>query len=143
MIECEIQRGLDNGIETDGKLYVIGDVKFSCDTLERTYDGNKRGISCIPAGKYLCKKVEGSEAIPYPHISITNVPNRDGICIHRGNLYSHSKGCILVGMGYADINKDGQKDILNSGKTLESLLQILPETFNLTVKEANIKTNQK
>ena len=139
MIEVEIIRGKDNGIQTVGALYLWGDVSYACDTIERTYANNQRQISCIPAGKYICKKVVATEAIPYPHIWITNVSNRDGIKIHSGNLYSHSKGCVIVGKGFSDINKDGQQDILYSRDTLKELMSILPDEFNLTITEGERK----
>lgn len=136
MIEAALIRSTDNGIETIGKLYVTGGAVYACDTLERPYVHNQRGISCIPAGKYICKKVEASTHIPYPHISVTGVTGRDGICIHKGNLFSDSEGCILVGKGFGDINRDGQSDILNSKNTFDELMKLLPDQFVLTITEA-------
>jgi len=136
VIKCDIIRTIDNGVQTTGKLYITGDTVFACDTLERTYLNNQKKVSCIPAGKYFCMKVDASEAIPYPHLAILDVPNRDGICIHSGNLYTHSKGCIIVGDKFTDINNDGQQDILHSRKTLEKLMSLLPNEFLLTITEA-------
>lgn len=135
-IKVQLIRTTDNSIQTVGKIYVSGDQHYTADTLERPYKNNEKGISCIPAGRYICVKVGPSEAIPYDHISITNVPNRSGVCIHSGNLYTHSKGCIIVGKGYADINKDGQQDVLQSKKTLIELMNVLPDEFTLNITEA-------
>lgn len=135
-LKVEIIRTEDNGTETTGKLYITGSEHYTCDTLERTYDGNKRGISSIPAGVYNCRKLGPTKNIPYDHIAIEPVSGRVGIRIHAGNLYTHSRGCVLVGLGWGDINKDGQKDVLNSKNTLKALLSYLPDTFTLKINEA-------
>ena len=128
--QVDVYRKKDNGVETIGSL-TFGE--FHCDTLELPYKDNQKRISCIPAGKYLCKKVGVSGHIPYPHIAITNVPNRDGICIHKANYVSDLLGCIGVGDGLADINKDGQIDIIKSGLTFDKLMALLPNEFTLNI----------
>lgn len=138
-IESHIIRSVDNDVQTTGKWYITGSVQFACDTLERTYKDNQRKVSCIPSGTFFYKKVLSSPAIPYPHLLILNVPGRDGICVHSGNLYTHSLGCILVGIGYSDINKDGQVDILRSKETLKKLLAFLPEEGTIKITEAQKK----
>lgn len=135
-IKVQLIRTTDNGVQTVGKLYVSGDQHYTCDTLERPFKNNEKGVSCIPSGRYICGKLAPTEAIPYPHIAVYNVPGRDGIRIHSGNLFSHSRGCILVGKGYADINKDGQKDVLSSKQTLIELMNVLPDEFTLHITEA-------
>ena len=135
-IKVQVIRSTDNGIQTVGKLYVSGDQHYTCDTLERPFKNNEKGVSCIPAGRYICVKRDATEAIPYQHVSITNVPGRSGVAIHSGNLYSHSKGCILVGKNYADINRDGQQDVLNSRKVFMELMNVLPDEFTLHITEA-------
>lgn len=139
MIDVQLIRRIDNGVETIGDLYVSGDIIFACNALERSYKDNLRGISCIPPGTYICRKRSATEAIPYLHILIENVPGRDGICIHAGNLYSHSKGCLLLGRGYGDLNKDGQQDILNSRKTFNEFMDVMPDVFKLKIFEAIYK----
>lgn len=131
-----IRKHPDNGIETLGKLYLSDDAgatHFTCDTLELPYKDNKHKISCIPPGTYHCKKV-GPSHIPYPHIAVQNVSGRDGICIHKANYVSDLLGCIGVGTGLADINKDGQLDIINSTKTFDALMLLLPDEFQLVIK---------
>lgn len=137
-MEAKIFRNPDNGIETLGHFFFFANnnaVLFKCETLELPYKDNRHGISCYPCGKYICKKVGPTEKIPYPHISITNVPNRDGICMHAANYVSQLRGCTATGDGLADINKDGQLDLINSKKTFEKLMSIVPDTFNLTVSQ--------
>jgi len=129
----EIYRKKDNGIETIGAL-TFGE--FHCDTLELPYKDNQHRISCIPAGKYICKKVTATAHIPYEHISVTNVPNRDGICIHKANYVSDLLGCIGVGEGIIDLNKDGQLDIIKSKLTFDKLMALLPNSFSLAITDA-------
>lgn len=127
----------DNGIQTLGDLFVIneaGATVFKCDSLELPWKDNKKAVSCIPVGTYLCKKVPASKNIPYLHISITGVNGRSGICIHKANYARQLKGCIAVGASELDIDKDGQLDVTASGVTFDKLMAILPDEFKLTIK---------
>lgn len=126
----------DNGIETLGDMHILNNdaTIFKCDTLELPWMNNQRRISCIPTGVYICKKVNATENIPYPHISITNVIGRDGCCIHKANYVGDLRGCIAVGDSEVDINGDGQKDVTNSGKTFDKMYALLPDEFKLTIK---------
>lgn len=126
----------DNGVETLGKLFVrqegVTDPIFTCETLELPWKDNTRRISCIQSGTYVGRKV-GPTRIPYPHIEIQNVSGRSGICIHAANFVSQLLGCVAVGDGLADINKDGQLDVINSRKTFEKLMEILPDEFLINI----------
>lgn len=123
-------RQKDNGVETLGDLNYC---TFKCDTLELPWKFNKKQISCIPVGAYLWKKVPATAAIPYPHISILDVPGRDGICIHSANYFTQLKGCIAVGDKEVDINKDGQTDVANSKNTFSKLMDLLPEEGEIII----------
>jgi hypothetical protein len=110
----------------DGKEEV-----YSCKSMELPWLDNKKNISCIPPGKYDAVK----------HVSpkfgecfwIKDVPGREEILIHRGNYNKDTKGCILPGRSFADIDNDGSVDVTNSGNTLKDLLKILPESFKITI----------
>lgn len=131
-----IVRKPDNGIETLGDLFLKDaelTVIFTSKTLEPPFKGNKHQISCIPADNYICKKIAASENIPYQHISITNVPGRDGICIHVANFVKELLGCIAVGSTLFDLDKDGNPDITSSKVTFEKLMFLLPEEFELNI----------
>lgn len=132
-MKVEILRTSDNGIQTEGVMYVIKDerIVFECNTLELPWKDNKTRESCVPSGTYEVVKHNS------PKFGLCfwlqKVKNRSQILIHKGNYYTDILGCILVGDKFSDINKDGQIDVVNSGKTMEKLLKILPEKFNLEI----------
>ena len=142
---------VSNDDETLGTLQVLDDSGkqvYICKTLELPNKNNAPDISCIPRNKeYQCTKVGATEKIPYPHITVGNVPNRKGICIHIGN-YAGSKnpstgksdilGCILVGKSHQDINKDGIEDITTSTQTFKELMEALPISFKLQIGPCSI-----
>lgn len=91
---------------TEGELYVNG--VYFCMTLEDTnrdlnkngqFDNNEKkvyGETCIPYGKYkviLSYSPKFKRELP----EILEVPNFQGIRIHRGNKTSHTLGCVLCG----------------------------------------------
>ncbi len=126
-----ITRGKSDLKETLGTLTTQG---FTCDTMERPWLNNTPSISCIPTGTYQCVWAYMHDLNEY-HYMITNIPGRSGIFIHEGNYYSNSLGCIILGNGKGDINKDGEIDVLNSRVTLakfEALLNKQP--FTLVIK---------
>lgn len=124
------------------KTQTIGDLSvwsgdsdiFHCYTLELPDKGNQRRISRIPAGEYIVKK-RYSKKYKW-HFHIQDVPNRDFILIHHGNYYTDILGCVLVGSDIVDINKDGHVDVIRSKSTMKDLLEILPQEFKLTIKDA-------
>ncbi len=120
--------------ETLGELSVIRSEKpiFTCKTLELPDLNNQKRISCIPKGEYWVSK-RTTDSLK-DHFYIENVPNRSWILIHAGNKYTEILGCILVGDQFADIDKDGVRDVINSRKTLAKLNEILPKRFKLSIK---------
>ncbi len=120
--------------QTLGNLLVIEDtdILFQSKTLELPDLLNQKRISCIPEGIYTCVKHTSPKFGECIHI--TNVPNRDEILIHPANYKSDLLGCVGVGDTHIDINADGLKDITNSKKTMERFLKVVPNTFQLVVK---------
>lgn len=115
-----IQRIYSDNKVTLGILTINNTTLF---TLELPYNDNKRRISCIPKGKYSMLKRDGvkvgSKVAPYLHYHIQDVPNRDWILIHRGNLPKHTHGCILVGTAITIMN--GELAVSNSKIALNIL----------------------
>lgn len=124
---------------TLGSLYKDG--VLLCKTMELKWQGNRKGISCIPEGEYLTTKEppipandpQGRKERPYWHFRIHDVPNRSGILIHRITYVKDLQGCIGVGMEFKDLNKDGVLDMAGSTLALEKLVKELPDKFTLTI----------
>ena len=101
-------------------------------TLELPELNNQKKISCIPRGVYDVK-IRYSEKFGQ-HFHIQDVPNRDYILMHSGNFYTSTNGCIIAGMGVADINNDGFKDVTNSKSAMSKLLNTYPLGFTLVIE---------
>lgn len=116
-----IHRLQDNGRQTLGEMNVYEKHKnlLTCKTLELPYRYNRKIVSCIPCGTYICKPRFSTKY--REHYIVTNVPNRSYILFHAGNYNRHTKGCILVGRGFYDINKDGDLDVTSSNDAMKDL----------------------
>ena len=135
MIKAFLLRLVNNDKETLGRFLVYGDQFKLLEgvTLELPWRNNQRVVSCIPKGSYQVRFCSDSEKIPYPHFEILNIPGRDGVKIHRGNFVENTKGCVLIGSDFGDINSDGVPDVTGSKVTLDQLLIIGRGGFELTV----------
>jgi hypothetical protein len=118
----------DNGKETLGNFSIFNgkDCVFPCLSLELPWLNNAQHISCIPAGRYFCKPRETPGK--GRHFILENVPGRSLILIHTGNYAAGKKvdteGCILLGMDFADINKDGEIDVTGSRIAMDRLVEL-------------------
>ena len=134
-MKLELLRTYDNGVQTEGVLYVINDIGtiiFKCYTLELPYKDNKKRISCIEQGTYQVIKHNSPKFGKC--FWLQNVENRSEILIHRGNYHFDVFGCILVGDGLVDLNKDGNLDVTNSVKVMNKLLELLPNKFEMEIR---------
>lgn len=130
MPQVTLKRGIDDGVQCQGELSTGG---FICKTLERSFQGNKPNTSAIPPGTYLTKWSFMPSHLMW-HYQVTNVPDRSGIFIHGLNYYFDSKGCVGLGSGYADLNGDGQVDIINSQITLKAFETLMKkQDFTLLI----------
>lgn len=127
-----LTRQKDDGMETLGILQSdVPEMIFQCDALERPWKENKTDISCIPAGVYTCKWMPFYDTF---HYELQDVPGRTGVFIHNANKFFQVEGCIAVGSSEADINEDGQLDVLNSVQTLDHFEQLCDkQDITLTV----------
>lgn len=101
-------------------------------TLELPWINNARRTSCIPEGTYQVIKEPPKADRPYTYFRLLDVPGRSGILIHRGIKPIHSKGCILVGSRFAEVNTN--TPILESSTIkMDWLGANLPDNFNLTI----------
>lgn len=119
--------------ETVGSWFVDG--VCLCKTLELPWKDNQRSISCIPEGVYEVRKEATSPKHEYPHFRIYDVPGRSGILIHKITYVKDLRGCIGLGKAFADLNKDGVPDIIQSGIALQELYDSMPNLFQLIIRK--------
>lgn len=86
--------------------------KVVCVTLERPWLDNQQDISCIPPDIYIAQRHQSPEH--GETFKIVNVPNRTDILFHIGNRIKNSKGCILTGSSYGEL--EGERAVLSSSK---------------------------
>lgn len=101
---------------TRGTLLING--KAFCVTLENPWKNNTPMISCIPKGIYYCRQVDSPKY--GKTYEVANVHGRTHILFHAGNTENHTKGCILLGKYFGELN--GQKAVLDSKKTINMFL---------------------
>lgn len=107
------------------------DLIYACKSLELPWKDNKTNISCIPCGTYL---VNSRYSLAHKtHFILEGVEGRDYILAHVANYIRELRGCIAVGRVHSDIDMDGKLDVTNSRDTLDELIEILPESFYLTI----------
>lgn len=123
--------------ETTGKLVVFDQDNKILElvTIELPDMGNQHNCSCIPEGIYDCEKYSSQEHPDTFHVK--NVFHRDGILIHKGNYVAgnkiDSKGCILPGTYFTDLNNDGNIDVAESSIAMGKLINALPALFKLII----------
>ena len=124
--------------QTEGvfRVYNDADMILSINTLELPWLDNKRNISCIPEGEYECVRYKSAKrGIVY---KVLSVEDRSDILIHIGNYAAgkrvDTKGCILPGLGFIDINNDGTVDTMYSAMAMKRLIKTMPKTFSLIIK---------
>lgn len=99
-MKLRVERRVKGDTYTIGSLYVNGE-KF-CDTLEdrvRNLAGGESkvpGETAIPEGRYKVI-VNRSPKFGRDLPRLLDVPQFEGVLIHRGNTDKDSSGCILVG----------------------------------------------
>lgn len=120
---------------TVGRLYI--DEKFFCNTLEDTVRDTKiAGKTAIPEGTYRVV-VNRSPKFKRDLPLLLDVPDFEGIRIHRGNTAKDTSGCILVGIN----SKKGM--VLESTKYEIELTKILKkaqqngDTITIQIKNFN------
>lgn len=118
--------------ETLGSIYDAAG-NLLCKTMELPWRENKRAISCIPEGTYRVIKQPPKPGRDYAYFRLPTVKWRTGILIHRITFVKDLKGCIGVGGMFKDLNGDNVPDMIESSKTLQHLIDTLPDEFYLTI----------
>lgn len=102
-------------------------------TVERPWLSNIRGTSCIPEGKYGCKKAFFHKG-EYDAIEVEGVPNRDNILIHIANYPTDVEGCIGIGNALGVINSKWA--VLNSTLAFNAFMREFSSApFQLTISQ--------
>lgn len=120
---------------TVGTLHIqTTNLVWRCKTLELPWLNNKPQISCIPAGKYVCRRVKSSKF--GETFQVCDVPGRVGILFHTGNSApKDTRGCVLLGVG-CEISGNNAY-LLASRAAMKTFMQMLEgvETFDLEILE--------
>ena len=128
--------------ETSGCFYVFdGDRSiFNCKTIELPrfvipMRINSLKIDCILPGDYdMIKTISPTKGLVF---LLLNVPGRTAVEIHIGNFAAwkevDTEGCILPGLRFIDLNNDGNIDVADSTKAMETLLSILPDKTKIHI----------
>jgi hypothetical protein len=105
--------------------------------LERPWLNNQSNISCIPDGDYIVKFLKRSSSGRYRDVWwVQDVKGRFGILIHKGNVVSHTKGCLIIGSRVGYLRK--QKAVLASGVALVRFNRLMgKEDFMLNIRSAS------
>jgi len=75
-----------------------------CFTMERPWLNNKRNVSCIPVGEYMCRPYSSQK---YPEVwEVKSVKDRSKILIHVANVVSDVEGCIGVGATIGELRDE-------------------------------------
>ena len=119
---------------TIGSLRLWEGTDFTCFTLEDTVrepEVKVKGKTAIPSGEYQVI-VNFSERFRRPMPLLLDVPNFEGVRIHKGNVASQTEGCILLGMSLAGENRIGE-----SKKAFDAffpILQVALETDKVFIR---------
>lgn len=121
LIKVKTLRVSESDEGTFGTMTIDGHA-FCC-TLEPPDRDNKKNVSSIPAGKYVCRRVMSPKY--GDTFEITDVPNRTHVLFHPGNVVKHTRGCVILGQHYGKLY--GDRAVLNSGKTFKSFMYALKD----------------
>lgn len=108
-------------------VLIVKHIPFAI-TLEDSWINNKKEISCIPNGSYLCKRTNSPKF--GETFMVQDVPNRTHILFHKGNTMEDTQGCILIGETFEN------EQIMYSGKGFSEFMQLLNghEDFALVIE---------
>ncbi|MEP2447399.1 MAG: DUF5675 family protein [Balneola sp.] len=126
-----LQRFRDTGKQTLGNLVLVVDgvEVFTCVALELSWMLNQPNVSCIAPDTYPVEKRENDRF--GKHLHVKDVPDRTWILFHALNVFKESEGCIGVGKRFKFLDKDNEYDITNSRLTLNKILDLIPDGYEI------------
>lgn len=92
-----------------------------CVTLERPWRDNQVGISCIPTGNYICKRVASPKF--GNTFEVMDVQGRTHILFHSGNIIDDTHGCVITGEEFGILA--GKSAVLASGRAFKEFMSKL------------------
>ena len=97
-----------------------------CNTLEPPDKDNAKNISSIPAQQYDVARIMSPK---YGEtFQIIDIPDRDQVLFHAGNIVDHTKGCVILGQYIGKLK--GDRAVLNSGNTFKEFMELM-EGYNI------------
>lgn len=114
-MELKLIRKTFTATSTIGMLFINDQEKMFCYTLEDTVRGpgvKIPGRTAIPSGRYEVI-IDFSNRFQREMPHVLNVPNFEGIRIHKGNTDKDTEGCILLGMTKSEGFIGQSKDAFN------------------------------
>lgn len=128
-----LKRIFDDGQRTFGVL--VCTTRPLVLTIENPWINNKRNISCIPVGRYKCKRFISSRF--GETFKILDVPDRgetEPIIFHIGNRDDNTRGCPIIGSEFGELY--GEPAVLNSKKGFKRFMKKMKDVdeFELTVR---------
>ncbi len=110
---------------------LLHDDKIIAVTLENPWKDNTPNISCVPIEIYECRRTQSPRF--GETFEVANVDGRTHILFHLGNVEAQTRGCILLGEKFGDLN--GEPAVLNSKATMAKLMEIMEgvDLFSLNV----------
>lgn len=101
-----------------------------CLTLEDPWLNNAEGVSCVPAGMYVCQRVQSPKF--GNTFTVLNVPGRSLIRWHWGNTHLDTRGCILLAESF-DTQWDNSTALMNSKATFNRWLAVMDGVTRFTL----------
>ena len=118
---------------TLGRLIVFDGVEIAATftTLELPWNNNKKNESCILSGYYT---VEPRQSPKYGnHLIVNGTTPRELILLHVGNKPTDTEGCILIGAGFGDFDRDGRREITESKRAMRHLTELVTGKAELII----------
>ena len=118
---------------TFSSMSIGGELVFF--VIEPWKNQNRDFASCIPAQVYACEKVL-SNRFGYETFNVLDVPGRENIIFHHGNVLKDTEGCLLPGLGIG-YPYTGVRGVINSKNAMKKMMKLLEEInrFRLRIVE--------
>jgi len=102
-----------------------------CVTMENPWWNNQRSVSCIPFGIYQCQRIISPRF--GETFEVKDVHDRSHIIFHKGNHVDDTRGCILLGSYFDEVNNEVW--IKNSSAAFKKFMDLLEgeDVFNLEI----------